>query len=171
MDDFATCCDRARVLARRGRFVEAEAAYRDALAQRPDALQVRLDLVVVLRRLRRTADAEIEARAALLQAPDSVAAHEALASVLFEQGRAAEAAEVFHTVLALRPDHVRARLQLAWALERSHDWSGAEAAARAVLSRIRLAGNTGIGLLMIDQELAGGSVPGMPESPTQAAEA
>lgn len=43
-----------------------------------------------------------------------------------------------------------------------------EAAARAVLSRIRLAGNTGVGLLMIDQELAGGSVPGMPESPTEA---
>jgi ferritin len=44
-----------------------------------------------------------------------------------------------------------------------------EAAARAVLGRIRLAGNTGVGLLMIDQELAGGSVPGMPESPTDAA--
>lgn len=37
-----------------------------------------------------------------------------------------------------------------------------EAAARAVLGRIRLAGNTGVGLLMIDQELATGSVPGMP---------
>ncbi len=44
-----------------------------------------------------------------------------------------------------------------------------EAAARAVLGRIRLAGNTGVGLLMIDQELAGGSVPGMPASPTDAA--
>ena len=41
-----------------------------------------------------------------------------------------------------------------------------EAAARAVLGRIRLAGNTGVGLLMIDQELATGSVPGMPQSPT-----
>ncbi len=37
-----------------------------------------------------------------------------------------------------------------------------EAAARAVLGRIRLAGNTGVGLLMIDQELAGGRMPGMP---------
>ena len=43
-----------------------------------------------------------------------------------------------------------------------------EAAARAVLSRIHLAGSTGVGLLMIDQELGGGSVPGMPESPTGA---
>ena len=43
-----------------------------------------------------------------------------------------------------------------------------EAAARAVLGRIRLAGNTGVGLLMIDQELAGGSVPGMPQAPPDA---
>lgn len=39
-----------------------------------------------------------------------------------------------------------------------------EAAARAVLGRIRLAGNTGIGLLMIDQELASGRVPGVTAS-------
>jgi ferritin len=37
-----------------------------------------------------------------------------------------------------------------------------EASARAVLGRIRLAGNSGLGLLMIDQELATGRVPGMP---------
>ena len=37
-----------------------------------------------------------------------------------------------------------------------------EAAARAILGRIRLAGNTGVGLLMIDQELAKGTVPGVP---------
>jgi ferritin len=45
-----------------------------------------------------------------------------------------------------------------------------EAAARAVLGRIRLAGNTGIGLLMIDQELASGRVPGVvsPNNPTDA---
>lgn len=36
-----------------------------------------------------------------------------------------------------------------------------EAAARALLGRIRL-GGTGVGLLMIDQELAKGAVPGMP---------
>ena len=37
-----------------------------------------------------------------------------------------------------------------------------EAAARALLGRIRLAGNSGLGLLMIDQELSSGRVPGMP---------
>jgi len=44
-----------------------------------------------------------------------------------------------------------------------------EAAARAVLGRIRLAGNTGVGLLMIDQELSGGSMPGMPQPPADGA--
>jgi ferritin len=36
-----------------------------------------------------------------------------------------------------------------------------EGMARAVLGRLKLAGSTGIGLLMIDQELAAGKVPGM----------
>jgi ferritin len=44
-----------------------------------------------------------------------------------------------------------------------------EAAARAVLGRIRLAGNTGVGLLMIDQELSSGNMPGMPAEPAAAA--
>ena len=35
----------------------------------------------------------------------------------------------------------------------------------AVLGRIRLAGNTGVGLLMVDQELASGTVPGAPAEP------
>jgi ferritin len=45
-----------------------------------------------------------------------------------------------------------------------------ESAARAVLGRIRLAGNTGVGLLMIDQELATGNIPGMPAGPANAAQ-
>lgn len=44
-----------------------------------------------------------------------------------------------------------------------------ESVARAVLGRIRLAGNSGVGLLMIDQELGSGKVPGMPTAPTPAA--
>ncbi len=37
-----------------------------------------------------------------------------------------------------------------------------------MLGRIRLAGNTGVGLLMIDQELASGKMPGMPVEPADA---
>jgi ferritin len=44
-----------------------------------------------------------------------------------------------------------------------------EAAARAVLGRIRLAGGSGVGMLMIDQELATGRVPGMPAQSTDQA--
>jgi ferritin len=44
-----------------------------------------------------------------------------------------------------------------------------EAAARAVLGRIRLAGGSGVGMLMIDQELATGRVPGMPADPADQA--
>src|SRR5262245_64940276 len=41
-----------------------------------------------------------------------------------------------------------------------------EAAARALLGRIRLAGNSGVGLLMIDQELSSGKMPGLPVDST-----
>lgn len=44
-----------------------------------------------------------------------------------------------------------------------------EAAARAILGRIRLGGKTGVGMLMIDQELAKGSIPGMPADAGNAA--
>jgi hypothetical protein len=46
-----------------------------------------------------------------------------------------------------------------------------EAVARAVLGRIRLAGNSGVGLLMVDQELAGGKVPGAPAEPAAGGQA
>jgi ferritin len=41
-----------------------------------------------------------------------------------------------------------------------------EAAARAVLGRIRLAGSSGVGLLMVDQELSSGKMPGLPVETT-----
>jgi hypothetical protein len=34
-----------------------------------------------------------------------------------------------------------------------------------VLGRIRLAGSTGVGVLMVDQELASGTIPGAPAEP------
>ncbi|MEW5983768.1 MAG: ferritin [Acidobacteriota bacterium] len=43
-----------------------------------------------------------------------------------------------------------------------------EAAARAVLGRIRLAGGTGVALLIIDQERGSGKVPGLPDEPAGA---
>src|SRR5262245_4580112 len=46
-----------------------------------------------------------------------------------------------------------------------------EAAARALLGRIRLARDSGLGLLMVDQELSAGKPPGMPAEATDAATA
>lgn len=39
--------------------------------------------------------------------------------------------------------------------------------AKSVLGRLRLVGSSGVGLLMVDQELGRGSVPGMAEAPTE----
>ena len=113
MRDFESSRARARAQVRRGQFADAAAALLEALAERPDDLPARLDLVVVLRRLRRAADAETEARAAVARAPGTASVHEALGGVLFEQGRDREATAAFRDVLRLRPDHARAHLNLA----------------------------------------------------------
>jgi ferritin len=42
-----------------------------------------------------------------------------------------------------------------------------EASARALLGRLRLAGSAGLGLLLIDQELAAGKLPGIPTTSGQ----
>ena len=41
-----------------------------------------------------------------------------------------------------------------------------EAGVRAILGRLKLAGSTGLGLLLIDQELASGKLPGVPTTAT-----
>ena len=41
-----------------------------------------------------------------------------------------------------------------------------EASVRAILGRLKLAGSTGLGLLLIDQELASGKLPGVPATAT-----
>jgi ferritin len=40
-----------------------------------------------------------------------------------------------------------------------------ESSARALLGRLKLAGSTGLGLLLVDQELATGSIPGAAAEP------
>jgi ferritin len=42
-----------------------------------------------------------------------------------------------------------------------------EASARAILGRLKLAGSAGLGLLLIDQELAAGKLPGTAAAPGQ----
>ena len=55
-----------------------------------------------------------------------------------------------------------ARLMLEWFIKEQVE---EENVARSVLARLKLAGATGPGLLLVDQELAGGTVPGAAEAP------
>src|SRR2546427_9995198 len=95
MSDFAAWYARARAALHGGRFVDAEAALREALNLRPDDVQACLDLAVVLRRLRRAGDAEAIVRAALVSRPELSSLHYELGVALFEQGRFADAASSF----------------------------------------------------------------------------
>ena len=61
-------------------------------------------------------------------------------------------------VLAAAEDDQPARILLEWFITEQVE---EESMARAILGRIRLAGETGPGLLLVDQELGTGSVPGM----------
>src|SRR2546425_11783669 len=83
---------RAQRCASRGRYGEAEAAYRDALRIAPDDVPARLGLGLCLRRQRRPADAEAVLREAVRLPPRSASAPPALGGVLFEPATGADAA-------------------------------------------------------------------------------
>jgi ferritin len=81
---------------------------------------------------------------------------------VFEKVLAAEQAVTrsIHAVhvLATSEDDQPARILLEWFITEQVE---EESMARAILGRIRLAGETGPGLLLVDQELGSGSVPGV----------
>jgi ferritin len=60
--------------------------------------------------------------------------------------------------LAERHDDQPARIMLEWFINEQVE---EENMARSLIGRLRLAGETGPGLLLLDQELASGTVPGM----------
>src|SRR5206468_217506 len=136
---------RAQRWASRGRYGEAEAAYREALRLAPDDVPARLGLGLCLRRQRRPADAvavlrealrrqrrpaEAEAlhREAVQRAPSLPAAQLDLAAALFEQGKFPEAAAAYSEALRIRPDDAKAHLGLGLSLERQRLLDGALAA-------------------------------------------
>ena len=61
--------------------------------------------------------------------------------------------------LAVRTMDHPAQVLLQWFVNEQME---EEASARAILGRLRLAGSAGLGLLLIDQELASGKLPGIP---------
>src|SRR5216117_4560664 len=105
-------CARAQRWTSRGRYGEAEAAYREALRMAPDDVPARLGLGLCLRRQRRPADAEAVLREAVRLQPGSASAHAELGGALFEQAKDADAAAAFREATRLRPDFARAHVGL-----------------------------------------------------------
>jgi len=94
---------RAQRWASRGRYGEAEAAYREALRLAPDDVPARLGLGLCLRRQRRPADAVAVLREAVRLQPGSASAHAELGGAFFEQGEYAAAAGAFREATACGP--------------------------------------------------------------------
>ena len=83
---------RAQRWASRGRYGEAEAAYREALRLAPDDVPARLGLGLCLRRQRRPGDAVEVLREAVRLQPGSASAQAELGGAFFEQAEYTAAA-------------------------------------------------------------------------------
>lgn len=66
--------------------------------------------------------------------------------------------------LAERTSDRPAQVMLQWFVNEQME---EESSARALLGRLKLAGSTGLGLLLVDQELASGRIPGTTPGPAQ----
>ncbi len=124
----------AKTLHQQGRLPEAEAAYRQALTQRPDDPAV-LHLFAALLDQRgdaRTARALLER--ALEIRPDLVSARLNLAKLLRRQGALEESAAAYRVVIAQRPGDLDARLDLAGILLRQLRLAEAVAVYRELLA-------------------------------------
>ena len=122
MPEVESLCERAHIWVRQGRYLEAEAAYREAVRVDPGRLSAYLGLGLVLRRQRRSVEAEAVFKQAILLQPRGVSAHLELGGALFEQTRYAEAAAAFREAIRLRPDSPQAHVSLGLALSRRGEW-------------------------------------------------
>jgi serine/threonine protein kinase/Flp pilus assembly protein TadD len=102
-------------LVKQGRLVEAEEAFRKAIALKAHPLHSS-NLTVALMRQGRLEEAEAACRAALRLAPHFVLAHDNLGAVLERQGKYAEAERAYRKAIALKPDLASAHSNLANAL-------------------------------------------------------
>lgn len=84
----------------------------------------------------------------------------AVETILENEQRVTKSIEALYD-LAEKTSDRPATLLLQWFIQEQME---EENAARSILGRLRLAGDTGLGLLLVDQELAKGSVPGAMES-------
>ncbi len=109
---------RGQTAYRAGRFEEAAAAFRAALAAEPESVRARVNLGSALAGAGQRAAAVAIFREALDLEPDNLAARFNLGVLLGQAGDAAGAAEVLAGAVELDPTDVEARLELARALRR-----------------------------------------------------
>mgnify|MGYP001026415913 FL=1 len=93
-----------RLLYHMGRYGEAEAGYRQVLAQDPGNLDARWGLAEVLLALGRVKEAELLARGVLSVKPDYPLGRFTLAKALLEQGKREEARRLLKEELRANPD-------------------------------------------------------------------
>jgi len=94
----------ARLLYHMGRYGEAEAGYRQVLAQDPGNLDARWGLAEVVLALGRAKEAELLARGVLAVKPDYPLARFTLAKALLEQGKKEEAMRLLEEERRANPD-------------------------------------------------------------------
>jgi len=94
----------ARLLYHMGRYGEAEAGYRQVLAQDPGNLDARWGLAEVVLALGRARGAELLVRQVLAVKPDYPLARFTLAKALLEQGKGEEARRLLREELRANPD-------------------------------------------------------------------
>jgi tetratricopeptide (TPR) repeat protein len=107
---------RGNRLARDGRFVEAAAAYGEAIASRPDRAEAHHHLGIALAAQGRPSAALRSFEEALRLSPRLPAASYNLGVALAQLGRTREAADRFRDELSRDPHSAEAALQLAWIL-------------------------------------------------------
>src|ERR1700724_839928 len=96
--------------------VEAEAAFRHAIALDPTFVETHYQLANLLRETQRPAEAEPSYRAVLALRADHHQAHNNLGAALGDLGRFEEAVEHFRRATAIKPDYAEAHANLGHAL-------------------------------------------------------
>jgi ferritin len=96
---------------------------------------------------------------AIAQPPSEWQTAEALVAHVLQNEQQVTASIASLYELAERLRDRAAQVMLQWFVTEQME---EEASARAILGRLKLAGSAGLGLLLIDQELAAGKLPGVP---------